>query len=268
MRPDPSAFELGSVGGEGPAVLCLHGLTGTPWDVRPLAEALVVAGFACRGPLLPGHGTAPAELARVRRGAWLDATRSAFDALAATHRRVYVLGLSLGGLLALQLCVERRVKGVVVLAAPLRFSAVVRAAVRLLAPIGVSLPKTPRISDPDARRGHPGYPRMPLPAVRELLHLQREVEGVLPRVESPLRLIYSRSDRTVGHADASRILARVGARDRAVHYLDRSDHVLPIDLERESVSRLTVEFLGTMEARAGDSTRPPIDAAESPILRS
>ena len=59
MSPDPGPFKLGDVGGSGPAVLCLHGLTGTPYEVRPPAEALAEAGFACLGPLLPGHGTHP-----------------------------------------------------------------------------------------------------------------------------------------------------------------------------------------------------------------
>jgi carboxylesterase len=240
-------------------VLCLHGLTGTPWEVRLPAEALVLAGFACHGPLLPGHGTDPGDLSRVSRAAWRDAVLRAFDALAATHRSVSVMGLSLGGLLALSVCAARSVRSAVVLAAPLRFGPLTRLGVGLLAPLGVSVPKTPGIADPDARSAHPGYPRMPLRAVRELCALQREVESALPRVEAPLRLIYSRADPTVASTDAERILARVGSRERGVHYLERSSHVLPVDLERDRVARLTVEFVRGVEA--GDTAAP----APSPL---
>jgi carboxylesterase len=250
VKPDPRPFELGPLGGAGPAVLLLHGLTGTPWEMRPLAHALAEAGFACRAPLLPGHGTAPRELARVRREAWLTATAQAFDELAASHRCVYAIGLSLGGLLALRLCVERPVAAAVVLATPLRFRARIRAAVHLLAPIGASLAKTPGIADAEARRVHPGYSRMPFSSIRELLRLQGEVEVALPRVEAPLRLIYSRADRTVAVEDAERILSRVGSRERSVHYLERSDHVLPVDLESARVSRLALEFLAAIEGGA------------------
>ena len=39
----------------GAAALCLHGLTGTPYEVRPVAEALVARGVRARGPWMAGH---------------------------------------------------------------------------------------------------------------------------------------------------------------------------------------------------------------------
>lgn len=67
MSVDPGPFRLGDVGGTGPAVLCVHGLTGTPYEVRPPPELLARHGFACLGPLLPGHGQTPQALARIPR---------------------------------------------------------------------------------------------------------------------------------------------------------------------------------------------------------
>ncbi|MBW2414689.1 MAG: alpha/beta fold hydrolase [Deltaproteobacteria bacterium] len=227
----------------GPAVLCLHGLTGTPYEVRQPAEALAERGFACLGPELPGHGTSPEVLAATSRSAWLEAVLGAFDRLAATHARVYAVGLSLGGLLTLALCQRRPVQGSVVLAAPLELSRAVRWAVPLLAPAIRSIPKTSDIVDDAARARHPGYRRMPLAAVRELMRLQREVERGLDRIESPLRLIYSRADRTVRLEDAERILRQVSSPDPEVITLDRSGHVLPVDLERERVTKEVVDFL-------------------------
>ena len=60
---DPSPFDL--IGGGSAAVLCLHGLTGTPYEVRPLGEALARAGIRAVGPALPGHNETPDRLARV-----------------------------------------------------------------------------------------------------------------------------------------------------------------------------------------------------------
>jgi carboxylesterase len=84
MKPDAGPFRLGAVGRDAPAVLCLHGLTGTPYEVRPPAEALAARGFACAGPELPGHGSSPGELARTSRSDWLHAVAAAFDELAST----------------------------------------------------------------------------------------------------------------------------------------------------------------------------------------
>jgi carboxylesterase len=247
MKPDAGPFRLGAIGRDAPAVLCLHGLTGTPYEVRPPAEALAAKGFACAGPELPGHGSSPGELARTSRSDWLHAVAAAFDELARQHERVYVLGLSMGGVLALELATRRAVAGLVVIAAPLHLRPLVRHAVPLLARFVTSLPKTPAILDPEARRVHPGYDRMPLAAVRELLELQREVSAKLDRVTAPLQLLYSKSDPTVPVSNADWIRERVAPSPREVHLFERSAHVLPVDYDRAEVAHRTVEFLTALE---------------------
>ncbi len=249
MTVDASPFALGDIGGSGPAVLCLHGLTGTPYEIRGPAEALVERGFACLGPELPGHGTTPRVLGATPRAAWLDAVIGAFDRLAATHARVYAVGLSLGGVLTLSLCQRRPVRGAVVLAAPIELPRAVRMLVPLLARVVRSIPKTSDIVDPEALARHPGYRRMPLASVCELMRLQREVERGLGRVEAPLRLIYSKRDSTVRYADAERIRRQVSSPAPEVVTLERSGHVLPVDLERERVAREVADFLCSLEQR-------------------
>lgn len=247
--PDASPFEFGEVGGTGPAVLCIHGLTGTPFEVRAPAEGLAQQGFACLGPELPGHGTTPDDLGATPRSAWVDAVLGAYDRLDATHERVYVMGLSLGGLLALVLGARRPVAGAVVLAAPLALGLQVRAVVPLLARWVRSIPKTSDIVDDDARARHPGYRRMPLRAVHELMRLQGEVIRELPRITAPLLLIYSQRDRTVSFSDSEQIRAAVSSAESRIIELDQSGHVMPVDVERERVVKEVVSFLADLESR-------------------
>ena len=252
MKADGRAFRLGDArGGEAPAVLCLHGLTGTPYEVRPPAEALAEVGFLCEGLLLPGHGTTAEELAVTPRNAWVEAVVRAHDALAERHARVYVLGLSLGGVLALALAQRRALAGAVVLAAPFDLGRLVRTAVPWLMPVVRSLPKTPAILDDAARARHPGYDRMPLRAVNELLVLAREVERELPAVHAPVQLIFSRRDPTVPPHNAERILRALPPGERELHWLEDSAHVLPVDRERDRVARHVVEFLLRLEKSPG-----------------
>ena len=250
MSPDPGPFKLGDVGAGGPAVLCLHGLTGTPWEVRLPAEALTEAGFACLGPLLPGHGTRPRELEGVSGAAWLDAALGAWDWLAQTHARVYALGLSLGGVLCLRLAACRPVAGAVLIGTPLRLHPAVRAGVGLFRRLVFSVPKTPSILDPVARERHPGYREMPLGSVHELIRLQRGLRAGLGDVRCPLQLIYSRADPTVDPGDAERILAAVCPGPHEVLYLEDSGHVSPVDRESERLCAASVEFLGGLESRS------------------
>ena len=250
MTVDARAFALGDPqGGLAPAVLCLHGLTGTPYEVRPPAEALAEAGFYCEGPLLPGHGTAPADLHRLPRARWVEAVLAAYDALASRHERVYALGLSLGGLLALGLAQHRPLRGLVVLAAPLDLGWLVHGAVPVLHRVVRQLPKTPAILDPEARARHPGYDKMPLGAVNQLLGLAREVKGGLRSIAAPVQLIYSRLDPTVPVRNAELVLRGLPPGEHELRWLEASGHVVPVDAERIQVARWAVDFLSRIEKR-------------------
>ena len=199
----------------------MHGLTGTPYEVRPPAEALAEAGFYCEGPLLPGHGTIHAELQRLPRARWIDAVVAAHDALAERHERVYVLGLSLGGVLALALAERRPLRGLVVMAAPLDLGWLVHSAVPVLHRLVRHLPKTPAILDHEARARHPGYDRMPLGAVNELLGLAREVRARAAAGSTrPVQLIYSRRDPTVPVRNAELVLRGLPPGERELRWLE------------------------------------------------
>jgi carboxylesterase len=251
MTVDAGPFSLGPVGGPGPAVLCLHGLSGTPYEVRPPAEALARHGFACVGPLLPGHGEPWQRLAATSESAWLEVAKEAFDQLSETHERVYVLGLSMGGLLALSLAVRRPVEGLLVLATPLRLRWLLRIAVPILASFVGSVAKNSGIADPEALGRHPGTDRMPLRSVVNVMRLQKQVERELPKVEAPIHLIFSRRDPTVDPEDAERILELVSSPRRTVRYVDRSLHVVTVDFDREEVARECVGFLQQLETGGG-----------------
>ncbi|MFP6605606.1 MAG: alpha/beta fold hydrolase, partial [Myxococcota bacterium] len=118
---DASAYDLAPEGGDGRVgALCLHGLTGTPYEVRPIAEALAARGIHARGPVLPGHDAGPEELARVPFTVWIEAAREEIEKLRAQHETVFVAGLSMGGLAALAVASEGRADAIAVVATPLR----------------------------------------------------------------------------------------------------------------------------------------------------
>jgi carboxylesterase len=227
------------------AALCLHGLTGTPYEVRPLGEALARAGVRAVGPVLPGHGRTPRELAGVSWEEWLAAARSEAEALRRTHEVVFVVGLSMGGLLTLALAAEQRADAAVVVGTPLRL----RRSVTLLVPFLKYLLPFPRksvgsdIREPEARRRHPGYPIMPLAAVHQLLGLQRHVRADLARVKAPLMVAHGALDTTAHPSNAREILSGVASRDRHHLLLERSAHVVPVDYDGPQLAAAVVEFL-------------------------
>jgi len=238
-----AAFDLGE--GES-AVLCLHGFTGTPFEMRPLGEALAATGFRARAPLLPGHGSTAEELARVPFTEWLAFVRLEFEKLAASHERVCVAGLSMGGLLTLALCAERPVAMAAVIGTPLKLRFPIPQLVPLFKYVLHSIPKTggSDIRDPLARARHPGLSRMPLAGIHQLLRLQSYVRARLAGVDVPLLVAHGEHDVTADPGDAGRICRTVDSARCELLMLPNSAHVVPVDHDGPALCEALVDFFG------------------------
>jgi carboxylesterase len=239
---DAAPFDLPGTGTA--AALCLHGLTGTPYEVRPLGEALAAVGVRAVGPLLPGHES-PEELARVRHEDWMAEARRLHGELRAEHDRVYAVGMSMGGLLALSLAAAGGVDAAVVIGVPLRLRQPIGVLVPLLRLLVPFPSKTggSDIRDSEARARHPSMPVMPLAAVRQLQHLQRRVRAELGRIACPLLVAHGALDRTANPAHAREIFRSVASARREHLELPRSGHVVPVDLDGPSLVAAAVRFL-------------------------
>ncbi|MEZ4215945.1 MAG: alpha/beta fold hydrolase [Myxococcota bacterium] len=254
---DASPFDLApaeraGAGDPPPAVLCIHGLTGTPYEVRPVAEALVARGFRARGPLLPGHGRPAEELARCAYADWLECVRSEYAQLAAAHGQVFVVGMSLGGLLALVLASETTPSAAAVVGVPLRFTAGRVLAIAVGRFVKPMLPKRDGsdIADPAARARHPGTKMMPLASAHELVKLQKRVRALLPRVRAPLFVGHGALDRTASPEDAVAIAAGVGSAEVVERRYAHSAHVVPVDVDGPALARDVAGFFGRFRESA------------------
>lgn len=240
---DASPFDL--EGDRDAAALCLHGLTGTPYEVRPLAEAVAARGIRALGPTLPGHGETPEALSRIPYTGWLSAARTDLNRLRSEHARVFLVGLSLGGLLSLALAAEEPVDGIVVVGTPLALSWPLSLLIGVARFVRPFPPKRrgSDICDSRAHRVHPGYDVMPLASVRELQRLQRRVRRQLRRVTAPILVAHGELDTTANPADAHAILAGVESLERRLLMLPRSGHVVPVDHDGPELVAEAANFL-------------------------
>ncbi len=102
-------FELGTDKPRG-AVLLLHGLTDSPYAMRPLAERLHAQGFLVVALRLPGHGTAPAALLEAGWQDWAAAVRLTARDLsrrAGPGGKLHMVGYSTGAALAVEYALAR-----------------------------------------------------------------------------------------------------------------------------------------------------------------
>ncbi len=249
--------------------MCLHGYTGTPFEVRVVADHLAEhLGLAVSTPLLPGHGDDPAVLntAAADADAWCRAAEDAFDALDALDppaavndvnpsvvgpRPRFIVGSSMGGLLALHLCLHRRVTATTLLAPALRFfDAATVGIVFLGAGLWRARPFVPKegpggdVGASDAQRLNPTYKTMPTRGMVELMRLQWRIERQLSAVTTPLCVMHGDKDHTIPPASSRIIAARVSSPEVEHHRLRHTQHLVGLDVERDLVCRLSEAFFG------------------------
>jgi len=233
------------------AALLLHGLTGSPFEVRHVADRLHASGMRCLGPVMPGHGGDPRALETLRWRDWVDGAAAELAKLEGA-RRTFVVGCSMGALVACALShrLPDRVDGLVLLAPALRLSGTARLAGLLgeKTRLGTLLPPVPKLGgsdvrDPATRRANPTMRAVPLRAVGELMGLGRHVERILPGVAAPALVVAARNDHTVKLTGARRLARRIGSGPARLLVLPRSYHLVGIDVERDQVADAVAKFL-------------------------
>ena len=238
-----------SAAGGAEGVLVLHGFTGNPFSMRPLAESLAKAGHSVELPLLPGHGTVVDDMVETGWEDWSTAAESAYLDLAGRCERVAVVGLSMGGTLSCWLA-ERHAEivGIAVinpLVEPPTDDLVV--AVQSLLDAGTSVMDGigSDIALPDATElSYAGTPVAPL---LSLFDGVRGVSAGLSSIRCPVLLFSSREDHVVPPTNGDLLAASVSGPCERV-WLERSFHVATLDYDREEIEQRTVAFVGRVTA--------------------
>lgn len=233
--------------------LLVHGFTGAPKEMLWLGEQLAGQGYSVLGVRLFGHATRPQDLFRARWQDWVADVETGFHLLHAACDRIVVIGLSMGGMLALIIGARLPVAGIVALSTPFRLRAEWLTRLRPFMPAASLV--VPFIGkgksdwqDPAAAEGHLDYPKYPLRAVAQLFDLLSEMRRCLPTVQVPVLLINSRLDETVTPDQAEAIATRLGAASVQRLLVDGSGHVVTRDAAREQVFRAAAVFVQRVSA--------------------
>jgi carboxylesterase len=241
------AFALG----DGPVgALLIHGFTGSPQGLRELGGYLAERGVAVAAPRLPGHGTSWQDLNARTAEEWIAAAEEGFDTMSSAREQVFLVGLSFGAALALDLAARypERVAGVVTIAGmvetrdPRRFAAwLIRLLTKSLTGAGND------IADPGAEEI--AYDRLPTAATHRMLRFLKRAKAALPAVRCPILILHSHNDHTVGPYNAHTILNNVSSVRKELVWLDRSYHVLTLDVDRDEVFGRTYDFIAALSNR-------------------
>ena len=245
------------IGGEGfvlhregaPAVLLLHGGGDTPQTLRYLSAGLHEHGFHVVAPLLPGHGRQLRDFARVTADDLIEATRSQYAQLRADHEWVGVIGVSMGGALAVLLAADSSDLPALGLVAPyLAMPAHIERAARwswLWGPMMPVIRSADGLSviDPVERERSLAYGVFTAKGLRALYALVSRARAVLPRVQAPTLMLQSRQDNRISISDGEQAFAMLGAREKRLEWISGAAHVITVDFGRERVIEALVSWM-------------------------
>lgn len=237
-----------------PGCLLIHGFTGTPKEMRWMGEFLAAQGYPCLGIRLAGHATHPDDMTRTRYVDWLACVEDGYALLRGLTDRVFLVGLSMGGVLSLLCAAELEVCGVVAISTPneLPHKGLVRF-VNQLSWFKHFIPKSklPPGSgwfDREAWKDHISYPENPVRSIGELDRLLKEMRLALPRVRVPVLLIHSKDDGYVLPVNMEKNHALLGTPDKEMIFVTNSGHVATRDAARGQVFEAALRFIRRVEA--------------------
>lgn len=224
--------------------LVLHGFTGSPVSMRPLAEAIAEAGFAVDMPRLPGHGTSVEDMVETGWDDWLTEAERALEALQARtpDGKVIVVGLSMGGMLTTALAEGHpELAGIVLINTPVSVPSEMAVAVEGMLASGMEVMDSigGDIADPDADEA--SYDATPLRALLTMIMAGEQVRERLPEIRVPALVITSRQDHVVNPEDSNVLAEQISGPVEHL-WLEKSFHVATLDYEKAEVESATVAF--------------------------
>ncbi|HET8764169.1 MAG TPA: alpha/beta fold hydrolase [Rhodanobacter sp.] len=268
IQPTEFFFEGGASG-----VLLIHGLTGTPMEMKLLGKGLNHAGFTVDGMQLAGHCGNVEDLLATGWHDWYASVERAADALRAKVDHLFVGGLSMGALLALKLAADHPdyVAGVGGYGATFRYDgwSIPRLArlsfmLPLLKQLGIgrnrSFMEQPPYGIQDERlraqvssamlggdSAAAGLPGNPWYSLAELHSLASTVRRQLPQVTSPCLVAHASEDDVASLRNAELVMREVSAPAELL-LLDHSYHMITIDRDRRTLIERSAAFFDRIAA--------------------
>ena len=239
-----------------PACLLTHGFTGAPKEMRWMGEYLNREhGFHCLGIRLAGHATQPEDMIRSHYTDWMTSIEDGYHLLRDVSDRIYLVGLSMGGVLSLLMSTKLDVAGVVAMSTPYRWPYDYPAwAMKIASKFLRYQPKSkekPGASwfDKDAYAENISYPQNPVRSGAELQTLIIEMRAALPKINVPVLLIHSKNDTYVLPENMEHIFADLNTSDKTTLYVTEAGHVVTRDAAKNQVFAAAADFIHRIESK-------------------
>lgn len=229
-------------------LLMLHGFTASPYEFLDFSKEFEQDGFSISVPLLRGHGKNVEDLKQCQWYHWFEDAKKALFELRKICERVFVIGQSMGGTLALHLAAHYQVEGLVLLAPGMFLKQKGSSFLPLISPFKTYFEKKngPDIKNDITRAKAVSFDKTPLKGIIELKRLFSHVEKDLPDVYAATLLFHSQDDHVIDYRSSEYIYKHISSKNKRILTLKNSYHVLTLDNEKNIIKKEIKMFIARL----------------------
>lgn len=215
--------------------LLIHGYTGGPFEVEPLADCLKKEGFITLCPTLHGHGGIRKNLRYSSYKKWLDSADQAYKELSKHCDEITVVGFSMGGLLAFQLAHKYKPKCIVSMSTPIYCIDFKNLKDDLLLSI--------RTSNHQRLKEYFFSCFTPMVANLNFRILLHHSKRLLPELNLPVMVVQGTKDAVVRAESARFIYHRIPSPQKSLCFYEKSNHLLHYSCEKDRIYDNIINFI-------------------------
>lgn len=222
--------------------LVIHGYTGGPHEIMPLTNFLKAhTNWKIHVPTLPGHGE-NLNLEDTSHQKWLAAAEDALQKLNQQCDEIFVIGFSMGGMIAAYLAAKYKVHKLVLLAPSRRYISLRKMTIE----IGEVIVDHFR-GELDRNEFYLNYKRkrddVPLSANIEFLKLVNYTKSYLKELTAPVLIAHGRKDSIVPVSTVHSLDREIASEQKQIVLLDRSTHLLCLGEDKHILNDIVYSFL-------------------------
>lgn len=234
-------------------IFFVHGFTDSLCRVNGFAKFLASRGISTKGVLLPGHGGTWEDLSATTPDDWYKAVEEGVLAMAKDVKELYIVGISLGGNLALKCAAKHPdiVKGVVTIEAPMQIKNqyITRAAIPFAQLMGFKYwnkqyLKKVRHPEKEIVFNQGVLDKMPLNNIAQVIDFLENKQGFLKNVKCDVLVIQSEKSSLLTSNSAKRIYEAIKSKRKEIFMMENVYHAFLSEPAKRTIYREATRFFG------------------------
>ena len=249
------------------AVLLLHGMTGSPFEMKQYGKNLHKAGFDVYCSCLPGHGKDIKNIKKTKWQDWFNFAEEEYKTMKKNYSEVYLGGICMGAVLALAIAEKHKdVSGIIAISTTLFLDGWTIPWYSFLFPMGLhtilrfyySFPEQDPygIKNEIVRRKISALLKentvalnyIPMTCVYELLEMSKQVRKSIKNINHPILIMHSNRDDLTSLKSADFVYKNVSSTVKDYIILKNSYHLIVMDNDKDLAVQKSVEFLNSISS--------------------